>query len=145
MLIMNIKHILSLIVLMGFAFPVSASMTTCRLTYNLEGWSVIYRQYSGDGFVTCNNGQQAKVSIISRSGGLTVGKSEINNGKGVFSEVKNINEIYGTYVVLDGHAGATQSVEARVMTKGIISLALWGRGRGFDLGASIGAFSIEPR
>ncbi len=142
---MNIKHTFTLLVLMLAAYPATASMMTCKLTYNLEGWSIIYKQYSGDGFVSCSNGQRAKVSIVSRSGGLTIGKSEINNGKGVFSKVKNINEIYGTYVALDGHAGATKSVEARVMTKGIISLALWGRGRGFDLGASIGAFSIEPR
>lgn len=75
---------------------------------------------------------------------MTLGKSEINNGKGVFSEVKSINEIYGTYVVLGGHAGATKSVEAQVMTKGEVSLAISGKGRGFDLGVTLGAFTISP-
>ena len=126
------------------SIPASAAMTSCKITYNLKGWSIFYKEYKGNGIVTCNNGQRANVSIITRGGGLTIGKSEINNGKGVFSKVKNINETYGTYVVLDGHAGATKSVEGQVMTKGEVSLAISGKGRGFDLGVTLGAFTIRP-
>ncbi len=100
------------------SIPVSAAMTTCKMTYNLKGWSFIYKEYKGNGFVNCENGQSANVNIISRSGGFTFGKSDVINGKGVFSEVININEIYGTYIVLDGHAGAVKSVEGQAMTKG---------------------------
>ena len=124
--------------------PASAEMTTCKITYNLKGWSIFYNEYRGNGIVTCLNGQRANVSIVTRGGGLTIGKSEINNGKGVFSEVTNINEIYGTYVVLGAHAGATKSVEGQAMTKGEVSLAISGKGRGFDLGVTLGAFTIKP-
>lgn len=129
---------------MYISIPASAEMTTCKLTYNLKGWSIIYNKYKGNGIVTCVNGQRKNVSIITRGGGLTVGKSEINNGKGRFSEVINISEVYGTYVVLGAHAGATKSVEGQVMTKGEVSLAVSGKGRGFDLGITLGAFTIKP-
>ena len=126
------------------SIPASAEMTACKIKYNLKGWSIFYKDYKGNGIVTCENGQHANVSIIIRGGGITLGKSEINNGKGKFSVVKNINETYGTYVVLNGHAGATKSVEAQVMTKGEVSLAISGKGRGFDLGVTLGAFTIQP-
>jgi hypothetical protein len=122
-----------------------AAMTSCKVSYKLKGWSFFYKEYKGNGTVSCENGQRANVKILTRGGGVTLGRSEINNGKGVFSAVTNINEIYGTYVVLDGHAGATVSVEGQVMTKGKVSLAISGRGRGFDLGASLGAFTISAR
>ena len=124
--------------------PASAAMTSCKITYSLKGWSFVYKEYKGNGIVTCENGQRASVSIITRGGGATLGKSEINNGGGVFSEVKDINEIYGTYFVIDVHAGAVKSVEAQAMTKGEVSLAISGKGRGFDLGIALGAFTIRP-
>jgi len=113
------------------------------MTYNLKGWSFLYKTYDGRGFVKCWNGQRANVRIVARGVGLTLGKSEINNGRGIFSEVKDISEIFGTYVAIDGHAGATKSVEGWAMSKGEVSLALSGKGRGFDLGFAIGAFTIE--
>jgi hypothetical protein len=128
-----------------FALPAAAEMTTCRMTYSLKGWSVFYKQYDGGGSVTCQNGQRSSVRLAARGGGVTFGKSEIDNGRGTFSEVKDISEIFGTYVAVDGHAGATKSAEGWAMTKGEVSLALSGKGRGFDLGFSFGSFSIEPR
>lgn len=121
------------------------AMTSCELHYNLRGWSFIYKKYTGTGSIHCQNGQSAAVNIESHSGGATIGKSEINDGHGVFSEVRNIRETFGTYVAAGGHAGATRSVEGQAMTKGEVSLALSGKGRGFDLGIAIGAFTITPR
>lgn len=126
-----------------FATSAIADMTRCKLQYSLKGWSFIYSEYRGTGSVTCQNGQSARVNIITRGGGLTLGKSEIINGKGKFSDVKNIGEIFGTYVAVNGHAGATKSVEGQAMTKGEVSLALSGKGRGFDLGIGLSAFTIE--
>ena len=74
---------------------------------------------------------------------MTFGKSEIDNGRGIFSKVKDISEIFGTYVAADVHVGATKSVEGWVMSKGEVSLALSGKGRGFDLGFSFGTFTIK--
>lgn len=119
-----------------------AGLTECNLRYSLAGWSFIYMEYRGSGSITCQNGQRARVSIVTRGGGLTLGKSDIINGKGKFSAVKDISEVFGTYVAVNSHAGATKSVEGQAMTKGEVSLALAGKGRGIDLGIAFGAFTI---
>ncbi len=114
------------------------------MTYKLSGWSFVYKQYDGIGNISCSNGQRAQVALSSKSIGFTIGKSEIE-GTGVFSEVRNINEIYGNFAAFEGHAGATKSVDAQVLTRGEISLALSGKGRGIDIGVTLGALSISPR
>ncbi len=139
------KIILQIIFASLFSFPVNAQMVSCRLTYSVKGWSIFYKEYKGSGAVHCSNGQSANVAIIIRGGGLTLGKSEINKGKGRFSGVFNVNEIYGDYIALDVHAGVTASAEAQVMTKGEVSLAISGIGRGVDFGAALSVFSIRPR
>ena len=129
---------------MGSA-PVSAeSLTSCTMTYKLSGWSFVYKHYDGIGNISCSNGQRAQVALVSRTIGFTIGKSEIE-GTGVFSDVRNLNEIYGNFVALEGHAGATKSVDAQVLTRGEISLALSGKGRGIDIGVTLGALNISPR
>ena len=140
---MNISRVLIPAIALTFLAPSASGMTTCRMTYDLKGWSFFYKKYDGRGFVKCRNGQRANVRIVARGGGLTLGKSEINNGRGTFTEVKDIREIFGTYVAVDGHAGATKSIEGWAMSKGEVSLALSGKGRGFDLGFALGAFTIE--
>lgn len=143
---MNISRILVIISICFFiSSPAIAGMTTCKLSYTLKGWSFIYKEYKGTGVVTCKNGQRANVGIIARSVGLTMGKSEVDHGRGTFSDVKSVNEIFGTYVSLDSHAGATKAVEAWAMSKGEVSLALFGMGRGFDVGVSLGGFTITHR
>jgi hypothetical protein len=142
---MNISRILAMAVLfLFFAFPATAKMTTCNMTYSLKGWSFFYKAYEGSGTVTCRNGQSANIGIVTKGGGLTIGKSEIE-GAGTFSAVKDISEIFGTYVAVDAHAGATRSGEGWAMTKGEISLALSGKGRGFDLGFALGSFTITRK
>jgi hypothetical protein len=119
-------------------------MTSCTMTYRLTGWSFVYKQYDGVGHISCRNGQKAKVGLSSKSIGFTLGKSEIE-GTGVFSDVRNLNEIYGNYMALEGHAGLTGSVDGQVLTSGEISLVLSGKGRGVDLGVTLGALTISPR
>lgn len=129
-----------------FVSPPAAaqSMTSCTMTYKLSGWSLVYKQYDGIGNISCSNGQRAQVALASKSIGFTIGKSEIE-GTGVFSEVRNLNEIYGNFVALEGHAGATKSVDVQVLTRGEISLALSGKGRGIDIGVTLGALTISHR
>ena len=129
---------------LSLALPASAAMTTCRVSYRIHGWSFVYKTYRGSGFVRCENGETAQVAIQTHGAGLSAGKSEIE-GRGRFSEVRGIREIFGTYVEADAHAGATKSVDGRVLTKGEVSLAVSGKGRGFDLGVAFGAFRIERR
>ncbi len=121
-----------------------AEMTQCKLSYNLKGWSFLYREYSGQGKVTCSNGQMVDVLVSSQGGGISFGRSEIDRGEGTITDLKDISEIYGAYVYLGGHVGATRSLEGNVMTKGEVSLVLSGEGRGIDIGFSVGKFNISP-
>ncbi|HEY4529109.1 MAG TPA: hypothetical protein VIG97_02085 [Luteimonas sp.] len=125
--------------------PAFARDVSCRLDFDMSGWSVIYKTASGTGRVTCDNGQSRAVTIEARGGGLSVGKSEIRGGRGEFSAVGSIDEVFGGYAAAEAHAGAVKSSKAQVMTKGEVSLALAGTGEGFDLGVAFGAFMIEPR
>jgi hypothetical protein len=128
-----------------FVSPAAAqSLTSCTMTYKLSGWSLVYKQYDGLGNISCSNGQRAQVALASKSIGFTIGKSEIE-GTGVFSEVRNLNEIYGSFVAFEGHAGATKSIDGQLLTRGEISLALSGKGRGIDIGVTLGALTISPR
>jgi hypothetical protein len=122
-----------------------AGKVRCGMSFKMSGWSVFYKTSSGTGLVKCSNGQSARVKLEARGGGLTVGKSEIDNGRGEFSPVNNISELFGSYVSAEAHAGAVKSVKAQAMTKGPVSLALAGNGRGFDLGVAFGALTIEQQ
>lgn len=135
----------TLALFLGVAAQASARDVSCRLDFDMSGWSVIYKTASGTGRVSCSNGQSMAVRIEARGGGLTVGKSEIRGGRGDFSAVRNINEVLGTYAAAEAHAGAVKSSKAQAMTKGEVSLALAGTGEGWDLGVAFGAFTIEAR
>jgi hypothetical protein len=128
-----------------FAAPAAAGMTKCTLQYTLKGWSFFYKDYRGNGTITCTNGESAAVRIVAQSGGITFGKSEINDGRGTFSEVVDISETFGTYLAVNAGAGATKSVEGQAMTKGEVSLSLAGKGRGMELGFALGGFTIERK
>ena len=129
-----------------FAAPaVFAAETDCKLKFNLSGWSAFYKTASGDGTITCDNGQKMPVHIEAKGGGLTFGKNKIENGTGEFSGVHDIKELLGSYAQGEAHAGASKSSGASVLTKGEVSLALAGTGKGWDLGVSFGKFTISAR
>ena len=117
----------------------------CKLHFNMSGWSVFYKTLSGSGTVSCDNGQRMAVDIRSKGGGLTFGKSRIENGIGEFSGVRDIHDIPGAYAAAEAHAGAGKSAHAQVVTKGDISLALSGKGEGWDVGIAFGNFIISAR
>ncbi|GEM_PF-3254898 len=116
----------------------------CHLSFTLKSWSVFYKSGKGEGTVTCDNGETANVQIRANGGGVTFGKTHITNGKGSFSKIKAIQELYGTYVSSEAHGGIVKSGDVRAMTKGDVSLAIHGTGRGFDMGIAFGAFKITP-
>ena len=117
--------------------------TKCRLSFSLSGWSAFYKTASGSGRVTCDNGQVRRVVIHTVGGGATVGRSVVS-GRGDFSPVADVREVYGNYANAEAHAGVVRSSTAQVVTKGPVSLALAGRGRGIDLGIAFGKFTIAP-
>jgi hypothetical protein len=123
--------------------PAQAADLECKMNFNLAGWSVFYQTATGNGTVHCSNGQSMAVHIRVKGGGLTFGKSQITDGVGKFSGIGSISEIKGHYADAGVHAGASSSAGARVMTKGNVSLALSGTGKGWDLGVAFGAFIIE--
>ena len=118
---------------------------SCKLSFQMSGWSAFYKESSGSGTIKCSNGQSMAVTLRARGGGLTFGKSTIDDGRGEFSGVSSINELIGTYVSAEAHAGAVKSAKAQVLTKGEVSLALSGTGSGWDVGVAVGNFIIAKR
>ena len=120
-----------------------AGLTDCQMTFNLKGWSAFYKTSKGEGTIRCDNGQTARVRIKATGGGITFGKSEIVGGTGKFTGARGITELLGSYVQSEAHAGAGKSADAQALTKGEVSLALAGTGRGVDIGFAFGKFTIE--
>ena len=140
--------------LLGLALAASALMPVvahasgpldCELRFNMQGWSAFYKTAEGEGTVTCSNGERLPVRITSRGGGITFGKSRIDNGRGEFSGIYNIRDVLGGYAAAEAHAGAGKSSKAQVVTKGSVSLALTGTGSGWDIGVSVGNFVLSER
>ena len=115
----------------------------CEMTFTMSGWSAFYKTASGTGVIKCDNGQSMNVKLNAKGGGLTVGKSTIEDGHGKFSAVASMSELLGAYASGEAHAGAVKSAQAQVMTKGEVSLALSGTGRGWDLGIAFGKLTIS--
>lgn len=120
-----------------------ARETKCHITFSLSGWSAFYKTASGTGQVRCDNGQTMNVKLRTKGGGLTFGKTKVKNGIGAFTGVNEISDILGHYGTAEAHAGAEKSASAQVVTKGSVSLALTGKGKGWNLGVAFGAFIIE--
>jgi hypothetical protein len=136
--------LLAFLIALAAASPAAAA-TKCQMRFTLSGWSAFYKVANGQGTITCDNGQKARVTLAARGGGLTAGKTKIRDGLGKFSDVSDISELFGTYVQAGADAGAVKSSEASAMTKGEVSLALAGHGTGFNLGVSFGKFTITKR
>jgi hypothetical protein len=124
---------------------VQAAQSTmkCTMTFTLSGWAAVYQSAKGHGTVTCANGQSMDVDITAKGGGLSVGKYKINDGRGHFSGVTSIDDVLGSYATANAHAGVVGSSRAAAMTKGDVSLALTGTGKGWDIGAGFSAFTIR--
>ncbi|MEO5595677.1 MAG: hypothetical protein ABIQ97_00810 [Lysobacteraceae bacterium] len=130
----------------AFVAPIaSARDIDCKMHFNLKSWSLFYKTAHGSGTIVCDNGERMNVKLSAKGGGLTVGKSKIEDGIGTFSDVESIKQTLGTYGSADAHAGAVKSAGAVAMTKGNVSLALSGTGQGWDLGVAFSGFTISRR
>ncbi|TCV92041.1 hypothetical protein EC912_10832 [Luteibacter rhizovicinus] len=114
----------------------------CHMTFNLKGWSAIYKHAEGAGTVRCENGQKANVKIEINGAGLSAGKWRINDGKGDITHVKTIDDVFGDYAMANADAGVVKSAGASILTKGTVSLALAGTGEGINLGIDVSGFKI---
>jgi hypothetical protein len=115
---------------------------SCKMQFSLKGWSAIYKSYSGHGTISCSDGSSMRVKLSSVGGGLTAGKSSIDDGHGDFTGVKSIADIPGDYASGGAGAGAVKSAGGQVLSKGEVSVAISGTGRGWDVGVDLGKFSI---
>jgi hypothetical protein len=120
------------------------ALIDCKMTFNLKGWSAVYRTAKGDGTITCDNGEEHRVNLRVKGGGLTFGKSEVVAGTGRFTRVKNVDQLFGAYAAAEAHAGAGASANAQALTKGKVSLTLVGTGPGVNLGLDFSRFVIRP-
>ena len=134
-----------LMFVMAVAQAAEAKKIDCELRYSLAGWSAFYKTAKGQGKITCDNGQTMRVAITVKGGGITFGKTKIEDGRGKFSEVSNINDLLGGYAEAGVEAGAVKSTEAKVVTNGIATLALAGKGEGWNLGVSGAKFTISRK
>ena len=119
-------------------------LTLCTMTFDLKGWSVLYSTGKGQGVITCDNGQTAKVKLKLTGGGITAGKTAVRNATGRFTEVRDISELYGGWAAAGATAAAGKAASASVVTKGDISLTLVGTGTGVQLGFSGAKLTIRP-
>ena len=115
----------------------------CHLTFATSEWSALYASAEGKGTVECEDGTSMPVAISARGAGITAGKWQITDGKGVISRVASIEEVPGNYLAVSGDIGMVKAGTARVLTKGKVSLALAGTGKGFDIGVAVTRFSIK--
>ena len=113
--------VLASVVSMAMGVPRAAVAETadldCKLRFSLTGWSLIYKRSEGTGVVTCANGKSMHVKVEAHGGGITVGKSHIDNGTGKFTDVHKIEDVLGTYAQGDASLGAGKSGTAQVLTK----------------------------
>ncbi len=133
------------ILLVAIAAPAASATTKCTMKYTLKSWSAFYKRADGAGTIACDNGQTAEVRLTARGGGLSAGKGEIRDGKGTFSDVADIKELFGTYAAAEATAGAVKNAAASVVTKGEVTLGLEGKGTGWELGVAFGKFIITRK
>jgi hypothetical protein len=137
------KALVATLILLAASTAAHAGDTKCTMSFKMSGWSAFYKQANGTGHITCSNGQSMNVKLRARGGGLTFGKSRIDDGKGEFTGISGgMSELLGTYVQAEAAAGAVNSAQANVMTKGEVSLALSGTGKGWELGIAFGKLQI---
>lgn len=132
----------------GIALPLQARAQDrheCELAYDMKGWSIFYRAGKGDGTITCSDGASIPVRITAHSGGPTLGVYEVIGGRGKFSKVYAVEDLFGTYFVAMGHAGAGAGAEGRGLFKGNASLSMTGTGTGINLGIAFGGLTIRRR
>ncbi len=116
----------------------------CTMDFQLKTWSVFYKSGKGEGTITCNNGQKAKVKIRMKGGGFTFGKHNIANGEGRFTPVHDIKELYGKYGSVGGEGGAAKSRIGYSMSKDDITLSIKGTGTGGGFGFDFSSFRVSP-
>jgi len=119
--------------------------TSCTMKFDLKGWSAVYKSASGSGTITCDNGQKADVKLSAKGGGLTAGKYIIKGGRGKFSAVRDIKDLFGRYATAGTsvHTGTPVQADLQIVSKGKVTLGLAGASLCVNLGVSVGELTIR--
>jgi len=126
--------------LAGLSQAAAQKKIDCELKYRLAGWSAFYKTQRR-GTITCDNGQSMRVGLTLKGGGITFGKTKIDDGRGKFSEVSNINDLLGGYAEA-GAEPALSSPPSQGSHERHGHAALAGKARGGASG-SPGEFTIR--
>lgn len=121
------------------------SKIKCEMEFSMKGWAAIYRTASGSGTITCSNGEKIEVVLESRGFGLAAGEAEVSDARGVFSPVAKTEELLGTYIGRSAVAAAGKADAAGAFTKGDVSLAVYGEGKGKGLAAGGAKITIKRK
>lgn len=123
----------------------SKKKTSCTMSFDLKGWSAVYKSASGSGRITCDNGEKADVKLSAKGAGLTAGKYVVKGGRGKFSAVGSIRELFGRYASAGTSVatGAPVAAHLQVVSKGKVTLGLAGASVGVDVGVSVGELTIK--
>jgi hypothetical protein len=116
----------------------------CTLHFDMHGWSETRERAVGEGNITCTNGKTVEVRVEAYGPGVTSINSTFQDATGDFTEVSELNDLLGTYRGLVAPVGADRGAEVNVVTKGEVSVALAGAGKGWDLGVTMGRLDIHP-
>jgi hypothetical protein len=122
----NLRLVVVALAVLGLdlASSAQAGTTKCHMKYSMKGWSVFYESATGEGTVSCDNGQTVPVTLRAKGGGLTAGKVNIVDGLGDITGVSSIDEVFGKYAAAEASAAAGGAASASVVTKGPVSIAL---------------------
>jgi hypothetical protein len=115
----------------------------CDLSFTSKEWSLLYARARGKGVVFCDDGSSMGVAITAKGLGVTAGKWKITDGRGKFSHVHDIVEVLGTYLAVSGEIGLIKAGTTRLLSKGDVSLALAGSGKGINVGVAFSEFTIS--
>jgi len=116
---------------------------SCDLSFTSKEWSFLYARANGEGVVFCDDGSSMGVAITAKGIGVTAGKWKITDGRGKFSHVHDIWEVLGTYLAVSGEIGMVKAGTTRLLSKGNVSLALAGSGKGINVGIAFSEFTIS--
>ncbi len=117
----------------------------CEMVFSMKGWAAIYKSAHGSGTISCSNGEKIEVELESKGFGLAAGEAEISDARGVFSPVAKTEELLGSYIGQAAVAAAGKADAAGAFTKGDVSLAVYGEGKGKGLSEGGARLTIKRK
>lgn len=126
----------------------SEAIVLCTMRFESSSWGFLLSKGKGEGKVTCDNGQEAEVVMSSTAVGVAAGATKYQNATGKFTNVSDIEDIFGKYDASGAAMAAGGSAGAAGLIKkdGDVKLGMFGTGKGgAAIGRSWGTVTIERK